>query len=123
MDKASALAAELESKITPWGSWRVLEDAPDHKVKRLDVNPGHRLSYQKHQKRSERWTVVYGTATVILDGKEIELKEGETIFIPRQALHRIWNKGEETVTIIEVQIGEYFGEDDIIRVEDDYKRE
>jgi mannose-6-phosphate isomerase len=99
-----------------------LEDAPDFKVKRIEVLPGKRLSYQKHFKREEHWYVVKGGALVTLDGKEHIVRAGESINICRQAAHRVANPGMEVLVFIEVQRGEYFGEDDIIRLEDDYGR-
>lgn len=106
----------------PWGKWEVLLDEPDYKVKRITVLPGKRLSYQKHFKRKEHWMIVEGKAVVTLDGKEICLEKGETVDIPQEAAHRIANRGDELMTFIEIQQGEYFGEDDIIRLEDDYGR-
>jgi len=107
---------------TPWGFWEVLLEEPDHKVKRIMVLPGKRLSYQSHSKRSEHWVVVKGRALVILEGKEIFLEAGQAIDIPRKAAHRIGSIGTEPLTFIEVQRGEYLGEDDIVRLEDDYGR-
>ena len=108
--------------MTPWGTWEVLADAPGYKVKRITVNAGHRLSYQKHLRRAEHWFIVRGIATVTLDGREIELMPGNHIDIGSAIPHRITNRGDETVVIIEVQQGTYCGEDDIIRFEDDYGR-
>ncbi|MGB4504736.1 MAG: glycosyltransferase [Syntrophaceticus sp.] len=107
---------------TPWGRWEVLLDAPDHKVKRITVNPGKRLSYQKHFKREEHWFVVQGNALVTLDGKDIALTEGQSVDIPREAAHRIANPGKTPLVFIETQTGSYFGEDDIVRLQDDYGR-
>ena len=87
------------------------------------MNAGHRLSYQYHHHRQEFWTVVQGEAVVILDGVEHVVKYGESIFIPLGAKHRIENRGTELLVFIEVQTGTYFGEDDIVRIEDDYARE
>jgi len=112
----------MEFDHRPWGSYFVLEDAETHKVKRIEVKPKGRLSYQYHYKRSEVWTMVKGEAIVTLDGKRIPLNAGEVIEIPREAKHRIMNIGEETLIFVEVQLGTYFGEDDIIRLEDDYNR-
>jgi len=107
---------------TPWGCWEVLSDAPDHKVKRITVHPGKRLSYQKHFKRQEHWFVVAGEALVILDGQEIRLQSGQSVEIPKEAAHRIKNPGKMPLVFIEIQTGSYFGEDDIVRLEDDYGR-
>jgi mannose-6-phosphate isomerase len=112
----------MEFDRRPWGSYFVLEDAETHKVKRIEVKPKGRLSYQYHYKRSEVWTMVKGEAIVTLDGKRIPLNAGEVIEIPREAKHRIENLGDETLVFIEVQLGTYFGEDDIARIEDDYER-
>ena len=107
---------------TPWGRWEVLLDAPDHKVKRITVNPDKRLSYQKHFKRREHWFVVSGEALVTLDGKDIPLTTGQSVDIPQEAAHRMANPGKTPLVFIETQTGSYFGEDDIVRLEDDYGR-
>jgi mannose-6-phosphate isomerase-like protein (cupin superfamily) len=106
----------------PWGSFTVLDDATTHKVKSLTVNPGHRLSYQRHQQRAEHWFVVAGTATVTIDDREHTLARGEYIDIPTMAWHRIENRGDADLVFVEVQHGSYFGEDDIERRSDDYGR-
>jgi len=121
----SSLETETDAQTscdTPWGRWEVLLDADYCKVKRIIVNPGQRLSYQKHFKREEVWTVVQGEATITLDGKTTVHKPGDVIHIPFQAAHRMGNQGTEPMVIIEIQRGTYFGEDDIIRLEDDYGR-
>jgi mannose-6-phosphate isomerase len=106
----------------PWGTYTVLEEAPNFKVKRIEVLPGKRLSYQKHSQRAEHWFVVEGTAKVTLDGKEILIHAGEAIDIPIGAAHRVENPGNEALIFIEVQRGTYLGEDDIVRLEDDFGR-
>lgn len=107
----------------PWGSFTVLDDsAPDHKVKRIVVEPGKRLSYQVHQRRSEHWFVVAGRATVVLDGEVIECGPGESVDIAVGRAHRCENRTADPVVFIEVQTGTYFGEDDIVRLEDDFGR-
>ena len=106
----------------PWGSYEVLEDAATHKVKRLDLHPGRRLSYQRHERRAEHWFVVSGTAEVTLDGEAQVLTAGRAIDIPRGAAHRIANPGPDPLVFVEVQHGDYFGEDDIERLEDDVGR-
>ena len=107
----------------PWGSFTVLDDELfDHKVKRIVVAPGKRLSYQQHSKRAEHWFVVSGTATVILDGVERVLVPGDSIDIGLGQAHRCENRGGVPVVFIEVQHGTYFGEDDIVRLEDDFGR-
>ena len=107
----------------PWGKYEVLLDAPDVKVKRITVNPYSRLSYQYHDKRSERWVIVSGILSVILDDVRIIKTSGESIHIPLGSRHRACNETHEPVIFIEVQTGSYFGEDDIIRIEDDYNRD
>ena len=106
----------------PWGHYENLLERNDHKVKELVVNPGERLSLQKHQRRTEHWTVVSGEALVTVAEKEIPLKPGQSVDIPKGAVHRIMNPGEIPLVVIEVQMGDYFGEDDIIRLQDDYDR-
>lgn len=106
----------------PWGFYEVLSDAADHKVKRITVRPGKRLSLQRHRRRSEHWFVVKGRALVTLDGREIEIEGGGSIDIPQGSSHRIANIGEDDLVFIEVQRGDYFGEDDIERLEDDFGR-
>jgi len=106
----------------PWGSFTVLDEADGYKVKRIEVLPGKRLSYQKHARRAEHWMVVAGTAKVTLDGEEIILRPGQTVDIPAGAAHRVENPGEERLTFIEIQRGSYLGEDDIVRLQDDFGR-
>ena len=115
--------SEQEYSERPWGNYTVLsDDAADHKVKRLVVHPGKRLSYQRHSKRAEHWFIVSGTATVTLDGTVVQVPAGKAIDIPLEGAHRIANEGTTDVVLIEVQRGTYFGEDDIVRLEDDYGR-
>jgi mannose-1-phosphate guanylyltransferase/mannose-6-phosphate isomerase len=111
----------------PWGFYQVLEENSKYKIKKIVVNPGEALSMQMHFHRSEHWIVVKGTAKVILeteDGnlKEVFLKENESIFVPKTKKHRLENPGKIPLEIIEVQVGEYLGEDDIIRFYDNYNR-
>jgi len=106
----------------PWGSYEVLDDASSHKVKRIEVHPGRRVSYRRHSRRAEHWFVVAGVADVTLDGDVHVLAAGQAIDIPRGATHRISNAGPERLIFIEVQHGDYFGEDDIERLEDDFGR-
>ncbi len=115
--------SEGEFSERPWGNYTVLsEDAPDHKVKRIVVSPGKRLSLQRHAKRAEHWFIVAGTAQVTVDDTVTERTAGQAIDIPMGAAHRIANGGAEDVVFIEVQHGTYFGEDDIVRIEDDFGR-
>ena len=109
-------------EIRPWGSFQVLDEGPDHKVKRIILCPGKRHSLQRHAGRSEHWFIVSGTAIVILDGAEITVTAGSSIDIPCGSLHRMANIGDVDVVLIEVQTGDYFDEDDIERFEDDYGR-
>jgi len=106
----------------PWGYFTVLADEPDHKVKRIVVYPKQRLSLQRHRRRTEHWYLVQGAAIVTIGDDEIALEKGQSTDIPQSAWHRITNKGKEDVVVIEVQRGDYFGEDDIERREDDYGR-
>lgn len=114
---------DYEYDERPWGNYQVLDDQPSHKVKRLVVEPGQRLSYQRHQQRSEHWFVVAGVATVTLDDVDHQLGAGQSIDIGRTCAHRVANNGSDPLVFIEVQLGDYFGEDDIERIEDDYGRE
>lgn len=106
----------------PWGTYHVLDEAPSYKVKTITVEPRQRLSLQSHQRRAEHWFIVMGCARVTLDDSEIDLTAGEAIDIPTGARHRIENPGAEALTFIEVQRGDYLGEDDIARYGDDYGR-
>ncbi len=114
--------SELEYEERPWGNYQVLEDSPSHKVKRITVTPGQRLSYQRHQQRAEHWYVVSGQASVTLEDVEHTIDVGHAIDIPRGSAHRVANRTEDPLVVIEVQVGDYFGEDDIERIEDDYGR-
>ena len=106
----------------PWGCYEILHEEKNCKVKKITVKPGERLSYQYHNKRSEVWTVLTGVATVTLNGELSYIKSGETILIPQGAKHRVANSITDDLVFIEVQHGSYFGEDDIVRIEDDYDR-
>lgn len=117
-----ATAPDPNEETRPWGSFTVLDDQSTYKVKSITVQPGHRLSYQQHARRGEHWFVVAGTATVTLDGTEHTLARGEYIDIALQAWHRVENRGDDPLVFIEVQQGDYFGEDDIVRASDDYGR-
>ena len=106
----------------PWGHYESLLKRNDHKIKELIVNPGERLSLQKHRRRAEHWTIVSGEALVTVGEKETLLKQGQSVDIPKGTVHRVMNSGVIPLVIVEVQTGDYFGEDDIIRLEDDYDR-
>lgn len=106
----------------PWGTFTVLDEGKDFKVKRIEVLPGKRLSYQKHSQRAEHWVVVHGTAKVTIDDHDIVVQPGQAIDIAIGAAHRVENPGEDTLLFIEVQRGSYLGEDDIVRLQDDFGR-
>ncbi len=113
----------LSFSEAPWGRWDVLLEEDYCKVKKITVNPGGRLSYQKHFKREELWTVVQGTATVTLNDVVKTYGIGDVVHIPKEAAHRVANTHQDTLVFIEIQRGTYFGEDDIIRLQDDYGRQ
>jgi len=106
----------------PWGFYEVLSDEPDHKVKRITVYPDKRLSLQRHKRRAEHWYVIQGEGQVTLDSDRIEVSPGRSVDIPLHSAHRIENTGRINLVFIEVQTGDYFGEDDIERLEDDFGR-
>ena len=106
----------------PWGTFEIFATAPHYQVKRLTVFPKGKLSLQSHKHRSEHWVVVCGTAEVTNGEKKIILKENESTYIPAGCVHRLENSGKENMEIIEVQTGDYLGEDDIVRYEDIYNR-
>ncbi len=112
----------VEDEQRPWGRFEVLADAPTHKVKRLTVQPGQRLSYQRHAHRAEHWFVVEGTGSVTLDGVESPVEPGDAVDVALGAAHRIQNTGAVPLVFIEVQRGDSFAEDDIERLDDDYGR-
>lgn len=106
----------------PWGYYRILADEPDHKVKRIVVYPGQRLSLQRHSRRSEHWYIIKGQAAITLNEEERYFDSGQSVDIPQRVWHRVMNPGNEDMVFIEVQTGDYFGEDDIERMKDDYGR-
>ncbi|HPM76602.1 MAG TPA: phosphomannose isomerase type II C-terminal cupin domain [bacterium] len=114
--------AEREDR-RPWGGYRVLLDEADHKVKQIYVLPGTRLSLQYHRRRLEHWYIVRGTGVATRGEEQIAVAPGDAVDIPTGAAHRMHNTGDETLVFIEVQRGDYFGEDDIVRLEDDYGRD
>jgi mannose-6-phosphate isomerase len=112
-----------DESVRPWGNYEILLDTEYCKVKRIFVKPEQRLSYQYHHKRQEAWTVVSGVAEITLNDVVSTHEPGETVLIPLGAKHRMANPGKtEDMVLIEVQTGTYFGEDDIVRLEDDYDR-
>lgn len=106
----------------PWGVWRVLCKGPGYKVKKIQVNPGCRLSLQKHHHRNEHWVVVSGTARVTRGRNVKILKTNQSLYVPQNTVHRIANFGSEPLLIVEVQTGAHLREDDIVRLADDYSR-
>ncbi|QNN53986.1 phosphomannose isomerase type II C-terminal cupin domain [Nocardioides mesophilus] len=106
----------------PWGSWHVIDVDRGYKVKRIHVRAGCRLSYQTHDHRSEHWVVIYGVATCTVDGVTTLVGPGQSLDVPQGAMHRLANETEEELIIVEVQRGAYTGEDDIVRIADDYGR-
>jgi mannose-1-phosphate guanylyltransferase/mannose-1-phosphate guanylyltransferase/mannose-6-phosphate isomerase len=115
-------ATQHTFEVRPWGRFSVLADADDFKSKTITVDPGQQLSYQSHEKRAEHWIIVKGSGEVVLDGETIQVSAGKHVLIPLQAKHRIRNTGQVPLMFVEVQLGSYFGEGDIKRYEDDYKR-
>ncbi len=106
----------------PWGSWTVLDAGTGWKVKRLVVEPGCRLSLQSHARRTECWIVVSGVASCVVGRRRLVLRTGERVHVPRWARHRIANDQDSRLVVLEIQRGDYLGEDDILRLEDDYGR-
>jgi mannose-6-phosphate isomerase len=126
--KTSSLAQSPSSQtvaateLRPWGSFTTLEEGVGYKIKRIEVNPGHRLSLQMHHHRSEHWIVVSGTAKVTCGDHEKIIFANQSTYVPQCTNHRLENPGVIPLILIEVQNGEYLGEDDIIRFQDDYAR-
>lgn len=115
-------ATEHLQGFRPWGSYESLEKTGRYHVKRLEVSPGGELSLQKHTRRAEHWVVVSGTAEITRNEEVLVLEANQSTYIPRGATHRLANRGDVPLVVIEVQTGDYFGEDDIIRLEDNYNR-
>ena len=112
----------IEESIRPWGKYQKFYQESGVWIKRVEVNPGGRLSLQKHQHRSEKWIIVHGEGLAVVDGREIPVKPGVVIDIPLGAVHRIGNTGNIPLAFIEVACGEVLTEEDIIRIQDDYSR-
>lgn len=110
------------TELRPWGSFTILEEGRGYKIKRIEVKPGHRLSLQMHYHRSEHWIVVCGTARVTCGEKETVIHQNQSTYVPQGHVHRLENPGVIPLVLIEVQNGEYLGEDDIVRFDDDYAR-
>jgi mannose-1-phosphate guanylyltransferase/mannose-6-phosphate isomerase len=122
--KAQGAPEVTQPKVSlrPWGSWTSLLNSADYKIKFIEVKPGSRLSLQRHEHRSEHWIVVSGSAIVTRDDEAVEIRQNESIFLPVGCVHRIENHGTVPLQLIEVQVGDYLGEDDIVRIEDDWDR-
>jgi mannose-6-phosphate isomerase len=116
------LPAQTEGSERPWGSYAILHEADDHKVKTITVQPGKRLSYQTHEKRAEHWYVVSGSGIATINGVDKPVFRNSTIDVGIGIAHRIANTGRVPLVFIEVQTGDYFGEDDIVRLADDFGR-
>lgn len=112
----------VATEVRPWGSFTILEEGKNYKIKRIEVNPGNRLSLQMHHHRSEHWIVVSGTARVTCGEGETLLLTNQSTYVPPCTAHRLENPGVVPLVLIEVQNGEYLGEDDIVRYQDDYAR-
>jgi mannose-1-phosphate guanylyltransferase/mannose-6-phosphate isomerase len=110
------------SSVRPWGSWTLLMKGEGYQIKSIDVLPGKRLSVQSHTRRSEHWIVIDGAAHVLRDGETVEVARNESVYLPIGTVHRMENRGTVPLKVIEVAVGEYLGEDDIVRYEDDYGR-
>lgn len=125
MDTHTAVVTKAAATLheqRPWGSWEVLDTGPGYKVKRLTVDPYSRLSLQTHLHRAEHWLVVVGVATCTVGESRTRAGAGTHVFVPLGSVHRIANEQSNTLVIVEVQTGHYTGEDDIVRLQDDYGR-
>lgn len=118
----SPLKGVAATELRPWGAFTILEEGRGYKIKRIEVKPGHRLSLQMHHHRSEHWIVVSGTAKVTCGDQELILCSNQSTYVPQCTNHRLENPGVIPLVLIEVQNGEYLGEDDIVRFQDDYAR-
>jgi mannose-6-phosphate isomerase-like protein (cupin superfamily) len=118
----STRTESIERTERPWGWYETMYEAPGHKIKRIGVHPGQQLSLQKHHQRAEHWVVVVGTAIVTVGEQVLEMAPGQHIDIAMGAVHRLANQTTRPVEIMEVQFGDYLGEDDIVRLQDDYGR-
>lgn len=120
--RGAAEVVDTRSSLRPWGSWTLLLEAAGFKVKSIDVLPGKRLSLQSHERRSEHWVVVTGEALVEADGESFTVTSGESAYLPVGTVHRLTNGGDVPLRIVEIAVGDYLGEDDITRYEDDWAR-
>ncbi|WP_295953801.1 phosphomannose isomerase type II C-terminal cupin domain [Rhodoferax sp.] len=121
--QTSTRTVAIERTERPWGWYETMFEAPGHKIKRIGVHPGQQLSLQKHHQRAEHWVVVVGTAIITVGDKVLEMTLGQHVDIAIGEVHRLANKTTGPVEIMEVQFGDYLGEDDIVRLQDDYGRE
>lgn len=121
-NQKSTSATEHTFDVRPWGQYEIISDTSDYKIKIILVDPGQQISYQSHDHRAEHWVVIAGEGEVILDEKVIPVKPGSAVIIPQNTKHRVKNTGPKPLRFVEVQTGDYFGEDDIVRYADDYKR-
>ena len=112
----------MEYDERPWGNYQVLDEGSGFKVKRITVHPGKRLSLQKHARREEHWVVVSGRGIATRDDERIEIGPRDAVDVPAGAVHRVENVGDAPLVFVEVQHGDYLGEDDIVRLEDDFGR-
>jgi len=112
----------LRTEERPWGSYEILHEHEDYKIKRIVVKPGQRLSLQRHTKRAEHWIIIQGSGIATLNDERIPVTKGSTIHVQLHDIHRIENTGDQELVFVEVQTGTYFGEDDIERLQDDYGR-
>lgn len=117
------MSDQLPENVRAWGYYEILETSDHHQVKRHVVHPGKRNSYQRHQRRTEYWIIVEGQCKATINDEFVEVGPGGCISVPVGTKHRWMNPGSEPLVLIEVQTGDYFGEDDIERFEDDYGRE
>ena len=114
--------SQTRESICPWGNYRVLFKGPDYQVKRIEIKPGLRFSLQKHMKRAETWVVVEGHGTATIGKKQAKVTRGSIVRVAVRQVHRMHNTGKRPLVLIEVQLGDYLGEDDILRLEDDFDR-
>ena len=112
----------MSTEIRPWGKYSIITEKPSFKIKRIEVNINQRLSYQFHNYRAETWIIIQGDGKITIDDVTTDCSKGDTLVIPIGSKHRIQNTGNRKLVFIEVQTGSYFGEDDIVRIEDDYNR-
>lgn len=123
MTSSTSRTETIERVERPWGWYETVSEAPGSKVKRIRVQPGQRIGLQKHHQRAEHWVVITGTASVTIGERQFDLQPGEACDIARGQVHRLANRTDEAVEIVEVQFGDHLAEDDIVRLQDDYERD